>query len=156
MNIPKSSRTGLSVVAISMSLGCKFLDTEENVSLPSAGVGREPRLVSSCLSLWCSVCCCPCFSCNSRISLVKSLSERSRNRLQIPKSSPWNSLQSWKQDGCHMECRELWTQKGWLRPFHIWNPATSSIYASLSLSNGFCWWGKLQQHTGRSKTYSDN
>ena len=82
-----SSRTGLLVLTLSESLGTLVSELDENVTPTSS--------VNPCFVLrWCP-CLCPCFSCNSMISLVKSLSDRSRNKLQIPKSSPWNSLQSW-------------------------------------------------------------
>lgn len=84
-NLPRSSSIGLFVVVFAGWVGFSLV-FPEGTEDPALEVfwsvfEASPSLVSFS-------------SCISMISLVKSLSDRSENKLQIPKSSPWNSLQS--------------------------------------------------------------
>lgn len=95
--LPNSSRTGFFLVTLSWFPLSLVSHADEVVTAAWSGWRKQvPSSGNSCIVVEHCPSPFPCFSCSSMISLVKSLSDRSRNRLQIPKSSPWNSLQSWK------------------------------------------------------------
>lgn len=83
-NLPKSSSIGLFVLVFTAELTTLLLS--EGTEDPALEVFWSVFEASSSFVSF--------SSCISMISLVKSLSDRSENKLQIPKSSPWNSLQS--------------------------------------------------------------
>lgn len=140
-SIPMSSSTGLLALVS---------DSDEYVAPTSSDeIKLVPRSVSPSLELRFCPCSCRCLSCNSMISLVKSLSDRSRNKLQIPKSSPWNSLQSWK-GGNEVKCSRLLnenntnTQEEHHEPKRIglctWTPSKYrfSIFPEIAMLDSCC------------------
>lgn len=83
-DLPRSSSVSLLEVFLE-----SFSGPDDAVGLAFSEVTELfPASVNSCFLLGGCLSCCPCFSWNSMISLVKSLSERSRNKLHTPKSSP--------------------------------------------------------------------